>query len=136
MLYNSFRVTFTLASLLAVINMIGSEEYKYIYFPLIAIVWSVFSFFEDNDKEYRRRNGIDSFSIFSWTDDYYGYPNGYYNNSNTHNRSYDNSRYAPTTYNRGSYTYKDPSYKTIAKKCNRNFKITVVKEDEEPNGEL
>jgi len=151
MLYSSFRVLLMFPSFLAILNMIATDKYEYIFFPIVILIWVIYSFFDEDDREYLRRNGIDADEISWFFPDYNDYGAVRDNhkplkqNSSSHTRTYqpmktiDNSRYAPkTTY--GGYNdyygytsgYSNP-YKKLKDKCKRNFKITIAK-DTEGNG--
>lgn len=156
MLYSSFRILLMFPSFLAILNMIATEKYEYIFFPIVILIWAIYSFFDENDREYLRRNGIDADEISWFFPDYNDYGAVRDNhkplnqNSSSHTRTYparkttDNSRYAPTTvysdyydYDYYGYTsgYSNP-YKKLKDKCKRNFKITIAKdiEDDGTNG--
>ena len=156
MLYSSFRILLMFPSFLAILNMIATNKYEYIFFPIVILIWAIYSFFDENDREYLRRNGIDADEISWFFPDYNDYGAVRDNhkplnqNSSSHTRTYparkttDNSRYAPTTaysdyydYDYYGYTsgYSNP-YKKLKDKCKRNFKITIAKdtEDNETNG--
>ena len=148
MLYTSFRVTVMTSAILGLFHMIAAGSYIYILFPIAIIIWAVYTFFDENDREYLRRNGIDPDEISWFFPEYsdYGairdshssmnrtssnyrrsYPartNTGYNNGASINDDY--SRYAPQYPYR---TYSNPVYKRLKDKCKRNFKITVFKEE-------
>ena len=147
MLYSSFRILLMFPSLLAILNMVATNKYEYIFFPIVILVWIIYSFFDEDDREYLRRNGIDADEISWFFPDYndYGAVRDNYKplkqNSSSHIKTYparkatDNSRYAPkTTYN-GYYDYDyygyasgySNTYKKLKDKCKRNFKITIAK---------
>ena len=151
MLYSSFRILLMFPSFLAILNMIATEKYEYIFFPIVILIWAIYSFFDENDREYLRRNGIDADEISWFFPDYNDYGAVRDNhkplnqNSSSHTRTYparkttDNSRYAPTTaysdyydYDYYGYTsgYSNP-YKKLKDKCKRNFKITIAKDTED-----
>lgn len=151
MLYGTFRTIMMFCGFMGIIYMIDQEDFKFIIFPIALLIWGWFSFFDPEDREYLRRNGIDpdDFSVFF--PDYGYYADGTYKPSNhhinvgtnrdktswstSHNRQYNNDtnnnydynyeRYAPhqTTY------YSGQQYKGLSKKCKRNFKITVETND-------
>ena len=144
MLYTSFRVTVMVSAILGLLHMIEVGSYIYIFFPIAIIIWAVYTFFDDNDREYLRRNGIDSDEISWFFPDYSDYGavrdarpssnNAYSNNvrsypSRTSSYGYNGgvnynnqySRYAPQS----GYVYSNPVYKGLKDKCKRNFKITV-----------
>lgn len=148
MLYNSFRILLMFPSFLAILNMIATDKYEYIFFPIVILIWAIYSFFDENDREYLRRNGIDADELSWFFPDYndYGAVRDKHKplnqNSSSHTRTYparkenDNSRYYPTTqYGGYGYSYYDytNSYKKLKDKCKRNFKITIAK-DIEDNG--
>ena len=134
-------------SFLAILNMIATDKYEYIFFPIVILIWAIYSFFDEDDREYLRRNGIDADEISWFFPDYNDYGAVRDNhkqlnqNSSSHNRTYpaiktiDNSRYAPTTaYNEYDYGYTSwysNPYKKLKDKCKRNFKITIAKDTED-----
>ena len=147
MLYNHFIVCMMTCALFALINMIDNQDWQYIILPIGIIVWGIFKFFDENDREFLRRLGIDpdEFDIFS--QDYGGkYPisrnSSPKRNGNTitwgdtreddfdsnlfGGHTSDHTRYQPT-YGSGS-TYQNPQYKGMVKKCKRNFKIKLSEE--------
>ena len=155
MLYSSFRILLMFPSFLAILNMIATDKYEYIFFPIVILIWAIYSFFDEDDREYLRRNGIDADEISWFFPNYNDYGAVRDNhkplnqNGNSHTRTYparkttDNSRYAPTTqygeyvydyYNYDS-KYSNP-YETLKDKCKRNFKVTIAKdtEDDGTNG--
>jgi len=152
MLYSSFRILLMFPSFLAILNMIATDKYEYIFFPIVILIWAIYSFFDENDREYLRRNGIDADEISWFFPDYNNYGavrdkhKPLNQNSSSHTRTYparkttDNSRYAPTTaysgYDYGYYGYTSGysnPYEKLKDKCKRNFKITIAK-DIEANG--
>lgn len=104
-----------------ILHMLATESYTYMFFPLVGILWGVYSIFDENDKEHVRRNGNDNRNTKknSWwwgENEFFDYD---YNNVTSYRGSYRSQ---------ASNTYKqNPSkdYKHIATKCKRNFKITV-----------
>lgn len=146
MLYNSFRATIMSAAILGFLHMIVEGSFVYIFFPIAIIVWVIYSFFDENDREYLRRNGIDPDEI-SWffpDYEYYGavrdnhcpmnrtsseYRRSYpaRTNSSSYSGNTNTDRYAPP-YSYGTYIgYSNPAYKALKDKCKRNFKITIAK---------
>ena len=124
MLYLSFRVTLLFTSLMGLFVMLAREDYNFLFFPIVMFIWVFYTFFEEDDKEYRRRNGEyhvvggdNGFDCYydSWL--YTGDTYPQYSGRNNSTKSYTNSS-----------TKNDPSYKKIAKKCKRTLKITVYKE--------
>ena len=145
MLYISFRILLMFPSFMAILNMIATHKYEYIFFPIVILIWVIYSFFDEDDREYLRRNGIDADEISWFFPDYNDYGAIRDNhkplnqNSSSHTRTYpaskttDDSRYAPTTaYNYYGYIsgYNNP-YKKLKDKCKRNFKITIAKDTED-----
>ena len=151
MLYNTFKVTLVIAAALGLLHMISEEHYVYIFFPIAIIIGVVFTFFDSNDREYLRRNGIDPDEISWFFPDYSDYGavrGGSYplnETSSSHQRTYpartnnswDNSadaqyaRYGPhNQYGYGYRGYSNPEYKKLKDKCKRNFKITISKDTE------
>lgn len=122
MLYDSFRVMMMICASVGIIHMIGTDSYIYIFFPIIILIWGIYSLFDENDKEYLRRNG------FFYEDDYFSTTNG----NNHHHRTTTYQGYTGRGYSQSpTYhysAYESKKYEHIAKKCNRNFKITIDKD--------
>ena len=148
MLYTSFRATVMIAAILGLLHMIAEGSFVYVFFPIAIIIWAVYTFFDENDREYLIRNGIDPDEISWFFPNYsdYGAVRDNYNTTNRRtypartNNSHSGSYNANTQYSRyapqGNYpyrTYYNPEYKGFGGKCKRNFKITVFKKDEEIN---
>lgn len=146
MLYSSFRILLMFPSFLAILNMIATDKYEYIFFPTVILIWAIYSFFDEDDREYLRRNGIDADEISWFFPDYNDYGAVRDNhkplnqNSSNHTKTYlakktiDNSRYAPTTTYSDYYGYTsgyNNPYKKLKDKCKRNFKITIAKNIED-----
>lgn len=152
MLYTSFRATVMIAAILGLLHMITEGSFVYIFFPIAIIIWTVYTFFDENDREYLRRNGINLDEISWFFSDYSDY-GAVRDNHSTMNRtssdyrksypartnspSYNGNMGADTQYTR--YTpqntcykhrgYSNPVYKVLKDKCKRNFKITVSQEN-------
>ena len=142
MLYTSFRATVMIAAILGLLHMIAEGSFIYIFFPIAIIIWAIYTFFDENDREYLRRNGIDPDEISWFFPEYSDYGAVRDNHSTMNRTSGDNRRSYPartsgSSYNRyapqGSYygyrEYSNPVYKALKDKCKRNFKITVSKEE-------
>lgn len=121
MLYDCFRVTVMVASVIGIIHMFAMGEFTYIYYPIVAIIWGSFSFFDENDREHIRRNGYDY--DYDYSNPTY-YDNSRYTPRSDYNTSYGSTRYTPYT------SYKSRQYDGIVKKCKRNFNITIAKDGE------
>ena len=145
MLYNSFKVIMMFCSIMGILFMWSKEEYTYIIFPTAILIGGIFSFFDPEDKEYLRRNGINPDD--AWFPDYgydmyggYNSSNTYYNHNynktiKSHNKSNedfysDYSRYMPKTSDDFGFNSKR-AYKTLLPKCKRNFKITIETKNDE-----
>jgi len=147
MLYTSFRATIMVAAILGLLHMIAEGSFIYIFFPIAIIIWAIYTFFDDNDREYLRRNGIDPDEI-SWFFPEYSDYGAVRDNHSTMNRtrgdyrrsypartsSYNSNRsvnaatqYARYTPQNTYYGYSNPVYKALKDKCKRNFKITIYK---------
>lgn len=147
MLYSSFRILLMFPSFFAILNMIATDKYEYIFFPIVILIWAIYSFFDEDDREYLRRNGIDADEISWFFPNYNDYGAVRDNhkplnqNSSSYNRTYpprkttDNSRYDDYSYYGYTSGYSNP-YKKLKDKCKRNFKITIAKdtEDDGTNG--
>lgn len=142
MLYTSFRATVMAAAILGLLHMITEGSFIYMFFPIAIIIWAVYTFFDENDREYLRRNGINPEAI-SWSfNDYSDYgavrdnhstmnrTSGDYRKSypaRTNSSSYNRSMGANTQYTYYGYReYSNPVYKVLKDKCKRNFKITIA----------
>ena len=160
MLYNNFVACMMTCAAFALFCMVDDQDYKYIILPIGILLWGVFKFFDANDRKYLERKGIDpdEFNYFFTEEDYY-YDHPYDRNKNIYAQSGDNTRREGNTitwdspsdsrrespmYNGGfggyggynqyqRRTYQNPLYKTIAKKCKRNFKISITEETEKEN---
>ena len=141
MLYNSFRVTIMFTAAIGVLHMIAMGSYVYILFPIAIIIWGIYSFFDENDKEYLRRNGIDADEVPWFFPDYTDYgavrsksPSRSYSHKSHNRYSYNGSVNVDEQYSR--YMPKKDVYNTeyeaLKNKCKRNFKITIAEKD---NGE-
>ena len=128
MLYRSFRVIMMITSIMGIINMLTQSSYEYIFFPLTIIVWGIFSFFDEEDKEHLRRNGIDPDEVSWFFPEYtdYGYNQKHHRRAEPARRNtYEPTTYTPYAQSNINYTYNNPTYKKLVSKCKRNFKITV-----------
>ena len=150
MLYNNFVVCMMSLAFFAMIDMIVNEHWAYIILPIGILIWGIFKFFDDNDREYLTKMGIDPDEFNAFFPDYYG-NYGYNRHRETYKGNTNNGTVngnvvtwgSPTKpneinvtndiyggYNRGGffpqvYPRKNPAYKGMVKKCKRNFKITV-----------
>lgn len=141
MLYNSFRIMMSITALMGIFHMIYNNQYEYIFFPLVIVIWGLFSFFDEDDREYLRRNGIDPDEVSWFFPEYTDYeydkrhhrrttparssyaPNNSWNNDGTTYTPYAQSYSGGATYTR----YNNPEYKKIASKIKRSVKITIDK---------
>lgn len=149
MLYTSFRATVMIAAILGLLHMITEGSFIYMFFPIVIIIWAIYSFFDENDREYLRRNGINPDEISWFFPEYSDYgavrdnhstmnrTSGDYRRSypaRTNNSSHNGSmsadaqyaRYAPQVSYYGYKGYSNPVYKALKNKCKRNFKITIA----------
>jgi hypothetical protein len=118
MLYATFRVMATFCGVMGLIIMISQSTFTFVILPIIIIIWGLFSFFEPNDKEYLRRNGIIEDEYLSFFSD-----DGYYNNT-----QYDTYNPRTTQHTTSYIGGKYSQYNEISKKCKRNFKISIGEE--------
>ena len=138
MLYNQFIICMMTCAFFAMTDMIYNQHWEYIILPIGIFIWGFFKFFDEDDREHLRRNGIDpdEYNAF-FPDDYYCSNSNRYNSYkkegntitwNTENENgktlytEDYSRYQPR-----NRTYQNPQYKGMVEKCKRNFKITIDK---------
>lgn len=123
MLYNSFRVAVMFASIMAIFHMFSEDNYGYILFPIIIIIWVVFSFFDEDDREYLRRNGINPDEIAWFFPEYsdYGAVRDGSNNSSHTIHSHTSTR----TNSNNIKTYFNASYNGFKQKYKQSFKITL-----------
>ena len=79
------------------------------------IAFVLFSFFDEDDKEYMRRNHPNSSGSWLYPEnDYYDY--GYY----------ESRQYHPKTNSRGkTIVVPNPEYKKIVKRCRKSVNITI-----------
>ena len=122
MTYLFFRAMMIFMSVMGLITMMTLDDYKYVLFPIAMFVWSIFSFFDEDDKEYMRRNNINPNShswFFPEDEGYYNYE--YYDSGQRQYHS--NTRTTHVT----RVTTPDPEYKKIVKRCRKNFKVTIDK---------
>lgn len=131
MLYLSFRFSLVFTAFMGILIMIAREEYDYIYFPIVMVLWVFYTFFQEEDKEYRRRNGeyhtigTGIFDYDCWEDTWlYGGDTYPQYNKNHKSTRFDNSLYTKTV----NSTKNDPVYKKVPKKYKRTLKITVYNE--------
>ena len=130
MLYLSFRVVIFFTSIIGLLMMIDKGEYTFIFFPIITLFWPLYTFFDAEDTEHKRRNG-DFYEIGSsgfnrdsgWLGDIVDYELPMY------------SRYDNPYYNgyRNHQDYKSEEYKKIVKRCKRTLKVSIAK-DSKNNG--
>ena len=75
MTYLFFRTMMIFMSVMGFITMMTLDDYKYVLFPIAMFVWAIFSFFDEDDKEYMRRNNISPNRnwLFPDDEDYYNY---------------------------------------------------------------
>lgn len=115
MLYNIFRVVMFFCAVTGLMSMIDKGDTSYIIFPIATIIWSIYSAFEPEYEEYERRNYFDTNPNYSY----------YEKNSNNqgHHIQLDSNN------NKGGFfsPIKKEDYKSISKKCKRNFKVTIEK---------
>ena len=130
MLYSAFRIMMVLCAPLGILYMIYLEQYSFIIFPIGIIIWGLYALFYSNDSEYIRRNcSYDDGSYW----DYYGdnVNNNYHRTTYNTNRSTTNNSGRSTTVNEWWNKYGNTSkttskdYKELARRCKRNFKISI-----------
>ena len=139
----------------ALLRMIDNNDWEYIILPIGILLWGIFKFFDEDDREYLRRLGIDpdEYSVFfpsnydikypinnqrtsgntiTWDSVENNYDSTYYNG-----QTRDHTRYMPRTNTpKVNSTWQNPLYKGMVKKCKRNFKITISdKKENEPRKE-
>ena len=123
MTYLFFRAMMIFMSVMGFITMMTLDDYKYVLFPIAMFVWAIFSFFDEDDKEYMRRNNINPNShswFFPEDEEYCEYE--YYDSGN---RQYPQSHHRTTHLTR--VNVPNPEYKKIVKRCRKNFKVTIDK---------
>jgi hypothetical protein len=119
MLYISFRFILFFTSVMGIISMVAEDSCTYIFFPVVCLLWVLYTFFRENDEEYKRRNGY------------------YFNTTVPNKRDYWPLDDIPDEH----YVYNDNInkkkaeeeliYKNIAKRCKRTFKITIAKQEQD-----
>jgi hypothetical protein len=105
-------------SVMGLLTMATSGEDKYIIFPIAMLIWALYTFFDEDDKEYVRRHETSHRKSYN---DWFGY-DGYYG---------DNSRYYPNTATNKPKTIvitsSSEAYKKIVKRCRKSVNITIDK---------
>lgn len=95
MLYNTFKFIMLVSSMMCILAMIDKCEWDYIFFPSACMIWVLYSWFRENDKEFLRMHGLDPNGSYLFPDD-----------------SYFSSIYGENTFkHRGIFTY-DPNENT------------------------
>jgi hypothetical protein len=119
---------------MGLLTMISTEDYTYVFFPVVMALWVLYTFFDEDDREHRRRNGeyyeLGSYNKNrnnSWLSDDFDYYSDYNHSIYT---GYNNVYYK----GRSRESYKNPAYKDIVKRCKRGVKISLVKKEEKENG--
>lgn len=136
MLYNNFIVCMMSCALLALFNMIETQNWEYVILPIGILIWGVFKFFDEDDREYLRREGIDpdKYNAFfpdlsdDWRDNHtrtYQTTPRRSGNTITWDGQDRNATFDSNLYGDKVKTWQNPVYKGMVKKCKRNFKITI-----------
>jgi len=154
MLYNNFIVCIMTCAVFALLHMMVNYNYTYIILPIGILIWGVFKFFDADDRKYLESMGInpDEFNAFfpEWSEGLSYSDYGTYRdikssspkvnekkNTITWDSPTDHIRKEnPSTatnafgnFARGGFynprSYNDSRYKAIAKKCKRNFNISI-----------
>jgi hypothetical protein len=143
---------------LGMIDMVVNEQWAYIILPIGILIWGIFKFFDENDREYLEHMGIDPDEFNAFFPDYYS--NYSYRRTHRNNNSY-NTYDSVTNVNKNTITWDSPSdsrrkestvdaysgfgssgffipqkrnnpqYKGMVEKCKRNFKITIEEKKSE-----
>ena len=123
MLYISFRILVMITSIMGLFHMLANFQFEYIFFPISILIWGIFSFFDEEDKEYLRRNGINPDEVSWFFPEYteYGYD---HQRSYQPNKAYTDTPVTYTTYAKKG-RYNNQEYKNIIKKCKRSVKVTI-----------
>ena len=132
MLYLCFRAIVIFLSIMAFISMTSTGNHEYIILPITMFIWVLYTFFDEDDKEYRRRHGIKpNKSWWGWDDydgyGYYGGNGGYYDGSRHYHST---THHTPSTESTGSTRItgrNDPTYKKIVKRCRKSVNVTIDK---------
>lgn len=159
MLYSNFVACMMACAFFALINMCIDEQWTYIILPIGILLWGFFKFFDDNDRQFLQRRGIDPDEFDAWNPDYYDIVDSkstYGRNrhtslpkTDTFGSSIDRDKNtitwdspSDTRRTSGADTgfwnstlfprrkYSDPTYKGLVGKCKRNFKITIEEKSE------
>ena len=135
MLYSSFRIFMTITAMMGIFHMIVSSQYVYIFFPIVIIIWAFFSLFDEDDREYLTRNGINPDEVSWFFPEYTNYEydrhhrHTYQGSTNYNHNGYNNDQTVYTTYAQSNvnthYSYNNLEYKKIVAKCKRSVKITL-----------
>jgi hypothetical protein len=105
---------------MGIISMVVEDNCTYIFFPVVCLLWVLYTFFREDDEEYKRRNGY------------------YFNTTVPNKRDYwplDDIPDEHYTYYNSNINKKKAEeeliYKNIAKRCKRTFKITIAKQEQD-----
>lgn len=147
MLYKNFIFCIMTVSAFALLDMINNQAWQYIILPIGIILWGIFKFFDDNDRDFLIGKGIDpdeynAFFPDLYEDNYsryhrtstYSKPKRSGNtvtwegrnvednfDSNLYSHGIDHDRYKP----KNPSKVENPLYKGMKDKCKRNFVISV-----------
>lgn len=107
-------------------HMVINDNMEYIILPIGIVIWGGYKFFRENDRDFLIGHGINPDDINAFFPDYdvdYKRHNIHTNaNNNTWKNEYNSSRKQSSA---SWWNINNSEYKTIIKKCKRNFKITV-----------
>ena len=146
MLYNNFIICIMVCAFMALLNMIDNQEWGYIILPIGILIWGCFKFFDENDRKYLWSRGINPDECDMFFPELYEGTYPINHNTESHNvkgntitwynqdklnveDNFDPNLWG-SSYNRHASkethtTWQDTRYKGIAKKCKRNFKISI-----------
>ena len=131
MLFKNFTYCILTCAILVLLNMCAYQEWEYIILPIGVIIGSLYKIFDDDDREYLMSQGIDPDNYEGWFPDLFPYHDNINNNyqQGAHRTYYNPSNNSNThihyTQNTNAYNEEKKIYKSIVKKCKRNFKINI-----------
>lgn len=133
MLYNTFKFIMLVSSMMCIFTMIDKSEWTYIFFPSACIVWVLYSWFRENDKEFLSRHGLNPDGNYIFPDD--SYYTTVYGGTFRHNGIFEaNTGYTSRTYTshdrymprRMRREERSKEYQTIVPRIKRSVKIKAT----------
>ncbi len=121
MQYGCFRFLLAFAAIMGVMHMIYENSYDYLFFPIVVIFWVIYTFFDEDDQEYLKRNPISNEDMAWLNNDYSHYPQ-----TPKKTRQVTQYSYNPTRHE-AYIPHKQEVFKEkyLFTKCKRSVKITI-----------